>query len=95
MDRPLRSRQAVEREARLYFGPIVSSPGIGEYITGEAMMEQAASLSENRVTYASGSNRSSGAAEARNQTKRVTKQTPLEPGGSTAATGFFIRCEGR
>jgi hypothetical protein len=36
----LRLRQTVEREARLYFGPIARSPGIGEYITGEAMMER-------------------------------------------------------
>jgi hypothetical protein len=74
----------------LYFGPIASAPGIGEYITREAMMEHASSLSENRVTYASGSNRSSGATEARKQIKRVTEANALEPGRSAAATGFFL-----
>jgi hypothetical protein len=53
------------------------------------MMEQVSSLSENRVTYASGSNRSSGATEARKQTKRVTEANALKPGRSDAATGFF------
>jgi hypothetical protein len=59
---------------------------MGEYATREAMMEQAASLSEIESLM------QVEATEARKQIKTSKrKQTPL-PGCSIAVTGFFLSC---